>query len=68
MPVGNPNAQTIASKKYQKKAGYVAKSFKLKQELVDRFKAACDRKGESMAAAVSHFMEQYAEEVENGKG
>ena len=27
MPKGNPSAQTIASEKYQKKAGYMAKKF-----------------------------------------
>ena len=34
MPKGNPSAQTIASEKYQKKAGYMAKSFKLKRDIL----------------------------------
>ena len=30
MPKGNPSKQTIASEKYQKKAGYKSKSYKFK--------------------------------------
>ncbi len=37
MPIGKPNAQTIASKKYQDKVGYIAKTYKLKRELVEQF-------------------------------
>ena len=31
MVKGKPNPQTIASEKYQKKAGYMTKGFKLKE-------------------------------------
>lgn len=55
-------AQTIASKKYQQKVGLIAKSFKLKKELADQFKEACDRKGEAQAVVIARFMEQYIRE------
>ena len=34
-----PTAQTKATEKWQKKAGYMTKGFKLKRELADEFKA-----------------------------
>ena len=43
MVKGKPNPQTIASEKYQKKAGYMTKGFKLKRELVEQFEAACGK-------------------------
>ena len=40
MPKGNPTPQTIASEKYQKKAGYMTKGFKIKREAAERFERA----------------------------
>ena len=34
MPKGKPTAQTIATEKYAKKVGIIAKTYKLKKELV----------------------------------
>ena len=45
MPVGNPKPQTVATKKYEKKAGFVSKSYKLKRTLVDQFADACELAG-----------------------
>lgn len=59
MPKGNPNAQTKATEKYQKKAGYITKAFKLKKDLCDEFAAACDKTGESQASVISAFMREY---------
>lgn len=59
MPIGNPKTQTIASKKYQQKVGLIAKSYKIKKEIADRFKEACDMNGESQAVVISRLMEQY---------
>lgn len=59
MPKGKPNPQTIATEKYQKKIGLITKSYKLKKTLVDDFKEACDRRGESQAAALSRLMQEY---------
>ena len=59
MPRGNPNAQTLATERYQKKAGYVHKTFKLKGDVAERFAAACERKGVSQAAAITELMERF---------
>ena len=62
MPKGNPGAQTIATQKYHQKIGLISKSYKLKQELVERFAAACDKAGVSQAAKISELMEHFIAE------
>ena len=62
MPKGNPSKQTIASDKYQKKVGYVSKSYKLKTETVEAFAKACEDSGESQAAVLTRLMMKYAAE------
>lgn len=62
MPVGSPKPQTVATKKYEQKAGWVSKSYKLKRELVDQFSEACDRAGVSQAAQLSQMMKEFIEE------
>lgn len=62
MPKGKPGAQTIATQKYHQKIGLISKSYKLKQELVERFAAACDKAGVSQAAKISELMEQFIAE------
>lgn len=64
MPIGKPNPQTIASEKYQKKAGYITKGFKIKKDVADRFKKACDNAGVSQAGQITKMMEQFIKEVE----
>ena len=64
MPKGNPNDRTIWTERYQKKAGYITKGFKLKKELADRFKEACDTAGMSQASVISKFMEEFIKEHE----
>ena len=59
MPKGNPGQQTIATEKYQKKAGYKVKGFKLRGDVADRFAEACDKAGVSQAAKISELMEQF---------
>lgn len=61
MPIGTPNTQTRATEKYQKKAGYISKSFKLKKELTDAFVEACNKNGESQASVISRYMKEYIE-------
>lgn len=63
MPVGNPKPQTIATKKYEKKAGWVAKSYKLKKEVVDAYAEACAKAGVSAAGQLTMMMKQFIEEV-----
>lgn len=62
MPIGNPKPQTIATRKYEQKVGYIAKSYKLKRELADQFAAACEKAGVSQAAQLSKMMREFIEE------
>lgn len=59
MPKGNPTAQTRASEKYQKKAGYKMKGFKLKGDVAERFAEACEKAGVSQASQITRMMEQF---------
>ena len=59
MPKGTPNAQTKATEKYQKKAGLINKSFKLKKEVVEEFKETCTALGVSQASALTGLMKQF---------
>ncbi|MEY8285364.1 chemotaxis protein [Lachnospiraceae bacterium 50-23] len=63
MPKGNPKPQTIASEKYQKKAGYMVKGFKLKKEIVQKFEDACAKDGVSQAGQIAKLMKEYVEKV-----
>ncbi|MBQ7615393.1 MAG: chemotaxis protein [Butyrivibrio sp.] len=65
MPKGNPNIQTRASAKWQERQGIVAKSYKLKRELTERFAKACDIAGVSQAAKITELMEKFISEVDN---
>lgn len=60
MPKGSPNKQTIASGKYQKKAGYMTKGFKLKREVVKEFEKACEKAGTSQASQITRLMKEYS--------
>ena len=59
MPVGEPNKQTIASAKYQKKAGYISKSYKLKKDVVQEFADKCEDDGKSQASVITELMRLY---------
>ncbi len=65
MPIGEPEKQTIATRKYQQKVGLIAKSYKLKKDVADRFATACEKAGVSQAAKITELMEQFISEVEN---
>lgn len=62
MPVGSPKPQTVATRKYEQKAGWVSKSYKLKRDLVERFAEACERAGVSQAGQISEMMKAFIEE------
>ena len=62
MPIGSPKPQTIATKKYEQKAGFVSKSYKLKRELTERFAEACEKAGVSQAAQLTKMMNAFIEE------
>lgn len=63
MPVGNPKPQTVATKKYEQKAGFVSKSYKLRRELTEEFAKACQKKGVSAAGQITEMMKAFIEEV-----
>ena len=63
MPKGEPNKNTVRVERYQKKAGYKVKSFKLKGDVADRFAEACDKAEVSQASKVAELMEQFISEV-----
>ncbi len=65
MPKGKPNPQTIATEKYQKKAGYMTKGFKLKREVVEQFEEACKKAGVSQAGQISKMMQEFIGKVNN---
>lgn len=62
MPKGTPNAQTKATEKYQKKAGLIIKSYKLKKDVVEEFKETCNNLGVSQASAITGLMKQFISE------
>ena len=61
MPIGSPKPQTVATKKYEQKAGWLAKSYKLKRELVEQFAEACEHAGVSQAGQISKMMKEFIE-------
>lgn len=63
MPKGAPKPQTIASQKYQSKAGYMSKSYKLKREVVEQFEKACRTANVSQASALTELMQSFIEKV-----
>ncbi|MDO4170290.1 MAG: chemotaxis protein [Lachnospiraceae bacterium] len=62
MAVGNPKPQTIATRKYEKKAGWVSKSYKLKKEVVEAFAKACEKEGVSQAGQLTKMMKEFIEQ------
>lgn len=54
------NNQTKATKKYQDKAGYISKSYKLKKEVVERFANKCEENKESQASVLTRLMNDYS--------
>lgn len=63
MPRGNPTSQTIASEKYQKKAGYKVKGFKLKGDIAEKFAEACEKAGVSQSSKIAELMQLFIDEV-----
>lgn len=61
MPKGNPNPQTIATEKYNKKVGIISKSYKLRKEVVEQFAEACRKAGVSQSAQLTKMMKEFSE-------
>lgn len=47
--------------KWNKKAGLISKSYKLKRELVEAFADACEKAGVSQAGQLSMMMREFIE-------
>lgn len=65
MPKGKPNPRTIATEKYQKKAGYMTKGFKIKREIAEQFEVACDKAGVSQAGQITKMMQEFIDKMNN---
>ncbi len=63
MPKGNPSKQSIATRKYEAKTGWISKTYKMKKETVDQFKLACDAAGVSQAGKLMELMQSFIDEV-----
>lgn len=61
MEESKANPQTKASAKWNKKAGYVAKTYKLKAEDVEAFAFTCERMGVSQASQLTRMMRDFVE-------
>lgn len=48
--------------RWNAKAGYVSKSYKLKKDVVERFAKACEAAGVSQAGALTKFMNEFSEQ------
>lgn len=66
MPTGNPKPQTVASKKYQDKVGWISKSYKLKKEVVELYADACEKAGVSQAGQLMKMMKEFADRTNKG--
>lgn len=62
MPKGSPKPQTVASAKWNEKAGWTAKTYKLKKEVVEAFAKACKNAGTSQAAQLTKMMNDFINE------
>lgn len=61
MPKGNPSKQSIATRKYEEKAGWMSKSYKMKRETVEAFADACKKAGVSQAGQLMKMMREFIE-------
>lgn len=57
--------QTLRNERYQKKAGWVSKSYKLKKEVVDAYAEACEKARVSAAGQLTKMMKEFIEKVNN---
>ena len=52
--------------RWNKKNGYIAKSFKMRQSLADEFKEACEKAGVSQSGQSVKMMEEFIEKMKVG--
>jgi hypothetical protein len=63
MPIGNPSKQSIATRKYEAKTGWMSKTYKMKREVVENFAEACEKAGTSQAGQLMQMMNEFIEKV-----
>lgn len=63
MPVGNPSPQSVATRKYEEKAGWMSKTYKLKRDVVEAYAEACKKAGVSAAGQLTKMMNEFIQEV-----
>ena len=63
MPIGNSSKQSIATRKYEEKAGWMSKSYKMKRETVEAFAEACNEAGVSQEGQLMKMMNEFIEEI-----
>lgn len=49
--------------KWNAKAGYISKSYKLKRDLVEQFAEACNKAGVSQAGQLSKMMKEFIDSM-----
>ena len=59
--------QTLRNQRYQDKAGWISKSYKMKREVVEAFAEDCELSGVSQAGQLSRMMKEYVEQVKRQK-
>ena len=52
--------------RWNKKNGYIAKSFKMRQSLADEFKEACEKAGVSQSGQIVKMMEEFIKKMKVG--
>ena len=55
--------QTLRNKRYQEKAGWMSKSYKMKRETVEAFAEACNEAGVSQEGQLMKMMNEFIEEI-----
>ena len=63
MPSGKPKPQTVASKKYQDKAGWISKSYKLKRDIAEQYAEACRKANVSQAGQLMKMMKEFTDKM-----
>ena len=56
-----------AIRNYEKRIGMISKSYKLKSELVENFRIACEKQGLSQSGVLSEYMKEFIKKSEIDK-
>lgn len=56
--------QTLRNQRYQDRAGWISKSYKLKREVAEEYAKACEKAGVSAAGQLTKMMKEFIKQVE----